>query len=65
MSTVRNFYAVKMMTSPILIHLRRLTVHFTSDEKLALLYFILLVEITVAGHGIYRAGKRTGQYCVC
>lgn len=65
MSTVRNFDMFKMAKLPIHIHARKYTVHLLSDEKLALLYFILQVKITVVSHRTYRAVKRTEKCCAC
>ena len=47
------------------IHVRKLTVCFISDEKLALLYFLFLVEPTAVSHRVHRAVTRTEECCAC
>lgn len=61
MQTVRNFHMIKMANHATHIHVRKLTLHFTLDERIALLYFTLLVRTTVESHKMYRAMTRTEE----
>lgn len=52
---------IKMANHATHIHVRKLTLHFTLDERIALLYFTLLVRTTVESHKMYRAMTRTEE----
>lgn len=65
MQIVRNFHVIKITNHATHVHVRKLTLHFMSDERIVLSYCTLLVKTTVESHKVYRAMTRREECYAC